>query len=100
VRWPGAVPLTGLLGLGVVFVAAGEEIAFRGALYAAVEEVAGGPIAVLASAAAFTAAHVFAHPPAFLLPVAAAGLLLGLWRWACRDLVAPIIGHTLADLAL
>ena len=32
--------------------------------------------------------------------VAAAGLLLGLWRWACKDLVAPIIGHVIADLAL
>jgi hypothetical protein len=27
-------------------------------------------------------------------------LLLALWRWACRDLVGPIIGHVIADLAL
>jgi membrane protease YdiL (CAAX protease family) len=49
---------------------------------------------------AFTAAHALSHPPVFLLPVAAAGLLLGLWRWACRDLVAPMTAHILADLAL
>ena len=29
-----------------------------------------------------------------------AGLLLGTWRWACRDLVGPILGHVIADLAL
>jgi len=27
-------------------------------------------------------------------------LLLALWRWACRDLVGPVIGHVAADLAL
>jgi hypothetical protein len=48
----------------------------------------------------WTAAHAFSHPPAFLGAVAAAGLLLALWRWAGRDLVAPIIGHVIADLAL
>jgi len=31
---------------------------------------------------------------------AAAGLLLALWRWACKDLVGPILGHVIADLAL
>jgi hypothetical protein len=43
---------------------------------------------------------VLSHPPDFLVPVAAAGVLLGTWRWACRDLVAPIVGHCIADLAL
>jgi membrane protease YdiL (CAAX protease family) len=81
-------------------VSIGEELAFRGALYAALEEVGGAPLAVGGSTIAWTAAHALSHPPAFLGAVAAAGLLLGLWRWACRDLVAPIIGHVIADLAL
>jgi hypothetical protein len=45
-------------------------------------------------------AHAFSHPPEFLGAVAGAGLLLALWRWACRDLVGPIIGHAIADLML
>jgi len=52
------------------------------------------------STALWTAAHALSHPPAFLGAVAAAGLLLALWRWACRDLVGPVIGHVVADLAL
>ena len=48
----------------------------------------------------WTLAHVLSHPPEFLGAVAAAGLLLALWRWACKDLVAPILGHVIADLAL
>ncbi len=83
-----------------VVVSVGEEVAFRGALFAALERWGGGAVAVLGSTAAFALAHVLSHPPEFLWAVAAAGLLLGLWRWACRDLVAPIVGHVLADLAL
>lgn len=94
---PGLPPL---LVVPAALVAAGEEVAFRGALYAALEETFGPPAAVAGSAAAFVVAHVLTHPPAFLLPVAALGLLLGLWRWACRDLVAPIVAHVFADLAL
>jgi membrane protease YdiL (CAAX protease family) len=75
-------------------------VAFRGALFAALDAAYGPVAAVLGSAFAFVLAHVLTHPPAFLLPVAALGLLLGLWRWACRDLVAPITAHVLADLAL
>jgi membrane protease YdiL (CAAX protease family) len=88
------------LALAAVAVSIGEELAFRGALYAALEEIGGAPLAVGGSTVAWTAAHALSHPPAFLGAVAAAGLLLGLWRWACRDLVAPIIGHVIADLAL
>jgi hypothetical protein len=43
---------------------------------------------------------MLSHPAEFLPAVAAAGLLLGLWRWACRDLVGPIVAHVLADVAL
>jgi membrane protease YdiL (CAAX protease family) len=88
------------LALAAVAVSIGEELAFRGALFAALEEIGGAPLAVGGSTVAWTAAHALSHPPAFLGAVAAAGLLLGLWRWACRDLVGPIIGHVIADLAL
>lgn len=96
-----AVPiLTAPLALAAIAVSVGEEMAFRGALFAALEEVGGAPLAVVGSTALWTAAHALSHPPAFLFAVAAAGLLLALWRLWCRDLVAPIIGHVIADLAL
>jgi membrane protease YdiL (CAAX protease family) len=88
------------LALAAVTISVAQELAFRGALYAALDEAGGAPLAVIGSTVAWTAAHAFSHPPAFLGAVAAAGLLLALWRWACRDLVAPIIGHVIADIAL
>ena len=97
----GAAPmLPAGLALAAVAVSIGEEVAFRGALYAALEEVGGAPAAVAGSTVLWTAAHALSHPPQFLVAVFAAGLLLALWRWACRDLVAPIIGHVIADLGL
>lgn len=96
-----AVPiLPAGLAVAAVAVSVGEELAFRGALYAALDELGGAPVAIIGSTVLWTAAHALSHPPAFLAAVAAAGLLLALWRWACRDLVAPIIGHVVADLAL
>jgi membrane protease YdiL (CAAX protease family) len=96
-----AVPiLPAGLAVAAVAVSIGEELAFRGALYAALDELGGAPLAIVGSTVVWTAAHVLSHPPAFLGAVAAVGLLLALWRWACRDLVAPIIGHVIADLAL
>jgi membrane protease YdiL (CAAX protease family) len=100
VRTSAAPILPAGLALAATAVSIGEELAFRGALYAALDELGGAPIAIAGSTAVWTAAHVLSHPPAFLGAVAAAGLLLALWRWACRDLVAPIIGHVIADLAL
>jgi membrane protease YdiL (CAAX protease family) len=97
----GAAPLLPPgLALAAVAVSIGEEVAFRGALYAALDEVGGAPLAVVGSTLLWTLAHVLSHPPQFLGAVAAAGLLLALWRWACKDLVGPIIGHVIADLAL
>ena len=97
----GAMPiLPPALAVAAVAVSVGEEIAFRGALFAALYELGGAPLAVIGSTALWTAAHALSHPPAFLFAVAAAGLLLALWRLVCKDLVAPIIGHVLADLAL
>jgi membrane protease YdiL (CAAX protease family) len=96
-----AIPLLPpALAIAAIAVSVGEEIAFRGALFAALEETGGALLAVVGSTALWTAAHALSHPPAFLLAVAAAGLLLALWRLACRDLVAPIIAHVIADLAL
>ena len=89
----------GLL-LPAAVVAAGEEVAFRGALFAVLDQAYGPAVAVLSTTAAFVLAHVLSHPVEFLPSVAALGLLLGLWRWACRDLVAPITAHVLADLSL
>jgi membrane protease YdiL (CAAX protease family) len=83
-----------------VIISVAQELAFRGVLYAALNDAGGAPLAIIGSTVAWTAAHALSHPPAFLGAVAAAGLLLALWRWACRDLVAPIIGHVIADLAL
>ncbi|TMG10545.1 MAG: CPBP family intramembrane metalloprotease [Chloroflexi bacterium] len=97
----GAVPLLpGGLAVVAIAVSIGEELAFRGALYAALDELGGAPLAVAGTTVLWTLAHALSHPPEFLGAVAAAGLLLGLWRWACKDLVAPIIGHVIADLAL
>ncbi len=96
-----AAPLLPLsLALPAVVVSIGEEVAFRGALYAALEDLGGARLAIVGSTALWTASHALSHPPEFLLAVAAAGLLLAIWRWACNDLVAPIIGHVIADLAL
>ena len=98
---PGAAPiLPAGLALAAIAVSIGEEVAFRGALYAALEDIGGAPVAVLGSTLLWTVAHALSHPPAFLGAVAAAGLLLALWRWACRDLVAPVIAHVIADVAL
>jgi membrane protease YdiL (CAAX protease family) len=96
-----AVPiLPAALALPSIVVSVGEEIAFRGALYAALDKAGGASLAIVGSTLAWTLAHALSHPPEFLGAVAMAGLLLALWRWACRDLVAPIIGHVIADLAL
>ena len=97
----GATPmLPAGLAVAAVAVSIGEELAFRGALYAALDELGGAPLAIAGSTLLWTAAHALSHPPEFLGAVAAAGLLLALWRWACKDLVAPVIGHVIADLAL
>jgi membrane protease YdiL (CAAX protease family) len=99
-RAGGAPFLPAGLAAAAIAISIGEEVAFRGALYAALEDLGGAPLAVVGTTVLWTAAHALSHPAEFLPAVAAAGLLLGLWRWACRDLVAPVIGHVIADLAL
>ena len=96
-----AVPLLPAgLAVAAVAVSIGEEIAFRGALYAALEDAGGAPLAVIGSTLIWTLAHALSHPLPFLGAVAAAGLLLALWRWAAKDLVGPIVAHVIADLVL
>jgi membrane protease YdiL (CAAX protease family) len=96
-----AVPiLPGALAIAAIAVSIGEEVAFRGALFAALEDVGGAPLAVIGSTLAWTAAHALSHPAEFLPAVAAAGLLLAMWRLVFRDLVGPIVAHVIADLAL
>lgn len=85
--------------VAAVAVSVGEEIAFRGAVFAALERWLGPAPAILGSSLVFAAGHVLSHPPEFLLTVFAAGALFAVWRWACRDLVAPIVAHCIADLA-
>ena len=99
-RWHGGPGLAPELGAAAVAVSIGEEVAFRGVLFAGLEEAYGPAAAVLGSTAAWTLAHALSHPAPFLPAVAAAGLLLAAWRWAAGDLVGPIVGHALADLAL
>src|SRR5205823_5908946 len=63
----GAAPLLPAgLALGAVVVSIGEELAFRGALYAALEELGGAPLAITGSTMLWTLAHVLSHPPEFL----------------------------------
>jgi membrane protease YdiL (CAAX protease family) len=100
VRWQGGPSLGWAWSVGAMAVSVGEELAFRGVLFAALKEVSGGWAAVLGTTAVWTAAHALSHPPAFLLAVGGAGLLLGTWRLVCGDLLGPIVGHVLADLAL
>jgi membrane protease YdiL (CAAX protease family) len=100
VRWGGGPVLAPGLAIAAVAVSVGEEVAFRGALFGSLLEIGGPALAVVGSTVVWTAAHVLSHPPEFLPAVAAAGLLFGIWRWVCRDLVGPIVGHAIADLAL
>lgn len=88
------------LAAAAIAVSIGEEIAFRGALFAALEDIGGAPLAVIGTTLAWTAAHALSHPAEFLPAVAAAGLLLGIWRMTFKDLVAPIVAHVIADIAL
>ncbi len=86
--------------LAAIAVSIGEEVAFRGALFAAIDGWLGAAPAIVGSSLVFTAGHVLSHPPEFLVPVAAAGALLATWRWACNDIVGPVVAHCIADLAL
>lgn len=100
VRWGGGPGLSPEYGLAAVAVSIGEEVAFRGVLFAALEEVGSAAFAIAGTTVVWTLAHALSHPVAFLPAVAFAGLLLAVWRWAADDLVGPMLGHSLANLAL
>lgn len=67
----------------------GEEVFFRGALFAALGEHR--PVA--ASTAVYTCATVTTRNPALVLAAAAMGALFGLQRRASRGLQAPVLTH-------
>jgi hypothetical protein len=99
-RWHGGPPLALATVPALALVSIGEEIAFRGAVFTVLDRIGGGMVAVLGSTVLFTAGHAFSHPLAVLPAVAAAGLVLGAWRWATSDLVGPILAHLLANLSI
>ena len=83
----------------VVVVAAVEEIVLRGALFHALLEAGGAPLAIAVSSIVFGLMHVPLYGWAALpLDVAAGALLVGL-RLLSGGLTAPVVAHVLADLA-
>jgi len=95
-RFLGPLPLRAVLFLAAAS-SAGEELFFRGALQPALGEVIGGPLALVATSAAFAALHVLPEGGsarygwtafAFVL-----GLCLGaLYEWS-QSLLPPIALH-------
>ena len=67
----------------------GEEVFFRGAIYAAVD----GERAVATSTAVYTLATVSTRNPALVLAAAVMGTLFGLQRRASGGLQAPVLTH-------
>ncbi|MGB8963077.1 MAG: CPBP family intramembrane glutamic endopeptidase [Pseudonocardiaceae bacterium] len=68
---------------------AGEEVFFRGALYAAI----GGSHPVALSTAAYSLVTTATRNPALVLASAAMGPLFGLQRRATGGVQAPILAH-------
>lgn len=83
----------------VAFVAAAEEIALRGVLFSALLEVAGAPVALVATSIVFGLMHVPLYGWGALPLDVAAGLLLGGLRLLSGGVTAPLVAHVLADLA-
>jgi uncharacterized protein len=67
----------------------GEEVFFRGALFAAI----GGRHPVLASTAIYTLAATATRNPALMLASATMGALFGLQRRATGGIQAPVLTH-------
>ncbi len=67
----------------------GEEVFFRGALYAALD----ADRAVVASTAVYTLATVATRNPALVLAAGVMGTLFGLQRRASGGLQAPLLTH-------
>ncbi|MBV8527746.1 MAG: CPBP family intramembrane metalloprotease [Candidatus Dormibacteraeota bacterium] len=101
------VPLTGGQHLGmllvwspvVALVAAAEEVALRGALFGALLEAGGAPLAIAVTSVAFGLMHVPLYGWGALPLDVAAGVLLGGLRLLSGGVAAPAVAHVLADLA-
>jgi len=59
VRASAAPALPAGLAVAAIAISIGEEVAFRGALYVALERLGGAPVAILGSTAVWTLAHAF-----------------------------------------
>ncbi|MGH7685791.1 MAG: CPBP family glutamic-type intramembrane protease, partial [Candidatus Dormibacteria bacterium] len=83
----------------VVVVAIVEEVALRGALFAAVRAWRGAGCALAVTTVAFALLHVPLYGWAALPLDLAAGLLFGGLRLISGGVTAPAAAHVLADLA-
>lgn len=84
----------------VCTVAVCEEVLYRGFVFVALEDVAGGsvPFAVLGSSLFFAAAHLYQGPRG-LLATFLIGALFALVRWWTGSLAPCIVAHLVVDLA-
>ena len=83
----------------VALVAVAEEIALRGALFGALLEAAGAPMAVAMTSIVFALMHVPLYGWGAVPRDLAVGVLLGGLRLLSGGVTAPAIAHVLADLA-
>jgi membrane protease YdiL (CAAX protease family) len=80
-------------------VATAEEVALRGALFAALDRAGGPVVAVLVTSAAFAVMHVPFYGWSAVPLDLGVGLLLGGLRLWTGGVAAPATAHVLADLA-
>ena len=83
----------------VALVAVAEEIALRGALFRAVLEAGGAPLAIALTSIVFALMHVPLYGWGALPLDLAAGVLLGGLRLISGGVTAPAVAHLVADLA-
>ena len=83
----------------VALVAVAEEIALRGALFSALLEGGGAPLAIAVTSIVFALTHVPLYGWGALPLDLAAGLLFGGLRLVSGGVTAPASAHVLADLA-
>jgi membrane protease YdiL (CAAX protease family) len=83
----------------VIVVAAGEEVALRGALFDTVRAWSGDGGALVATTLLFAAMHVPLYGIGSLPLDLAAGMLLGGLRIVSGGVLAPAVAHVIADLA-
>lgn len=83
----------------VAVVAGAEEIVLRGALFGALFERGGAPVAIALTSLVFALMHVPLYGWGALPLDLAAGVLLGGLRLLSGGVTAPFVAHLLADLA-